>query len=174
MSIWHDKLENSKKRLLVISGGQRGSDQGGLAAAVDMGLPTGGYVPKGWITLNGPMPELSKLGLIEHKSPKYSPRTYSNVKESDGTIRLAYDFTSPGERCTLKAINFYEKPYFDVDLRDPTFIFDITKWIDDNNIRVLNVAGNAGKLKIDGTKIFTVVRSYLSNVLRAYSDKEFK
>lgn len=170
MSIWHDKLKSSGKKLLVISGGQRGVDQAGLAAAVDMGLPTGGWAPHGWKTLNGSMPSLSKLGLIEHKSDKYPPRTYSNVKDSDGTIRLAHDFTTPGERCTKKAIDFYSKPHYDIDLKDPDFIFDVIDWIDDNNIKVLNVAGNAGKLKIEGTKIFISARKYLSCVFRAYKD----
>jgi len=137
-------------------------------AARDCGLSTGGTAPKGYLTLNGPLPSLSKLGLVEHKSPKYPPRTYTNIKESDGTIRLAYNFNSPGERCTLKAIQFYKKPYFDVDLSDPAFIFDVTKWIDDNQIKVLNVAGNAGKTRAEGSKIFTEVRNYLQKVFRAY------
>jgi len=170
MSIWHDKLKESEKKIICISGGQRGSDSGGLAAARDRGLPTGGYVPLGWITLNGPMPDLAKLGCIEHTSSKYSPRTYSNVKESDGTIRLAFDFSTPGEICTKKAIDFYSKPSFDIDLNDPAFIFDVIAWIDKNNIKVLNCAGNAGKTKADGSAIFKQVRSYLGAVLRAYSE----
>jgi len=152
----------------VISGGQRGADQGGLAAAKDMGLLTGGWVPYGWVTQNGPMPQLAKLGCVEHKSPKYPPRTYANVKEADGTIRLANDFNSYGERCTLKAIGYYEKPYFDIDLADPPFIFDVTDWIDKHNIHVLNVAGNAGKTKAEASIIFQQVRQYLGAVFRAY------
>jgi len=41
------------------------------------------------------------------------------VRESDGTIRLAFDFTSRGEKCTLTAIKDYGKPYIDVDLSNP-------------------------------------------------------
>ena len=152
----------------VFSGGQRGADQAGLAAAKDNGLITGGWIPKGWITLNGAMPALSKLGCLEHNSSKYSPRTYQNVKDSDGTIRLAYSFTSPGERCTKKAIGYYEKPSFDVDLKDPPFLFDIIDWIDQNDIKILNVAGNAGHSKEEGTRIFQEVRHYLKAVFRAY------
>jgi hypothetical protein len=152
----------------VISGGQRGSDQGGLAAAKDNGLATGGWAPKGWITQNGPNPLLAKLGLKEHGSSKYPPRTYANVKDSDGTIRLAKDFNSPGEVCTLKAINFYNKPWLDIDLSDLTFIFDVTDWIDKNGIKVLNVAGNAGKTNEEGTLIFQTVRQYLGCIFRHY------
>jgi len=152
----------------VISGGQRGADQGGLAAAHDMGLETGGWAPLGWITLNGAMPSLETLGLHQHNSPKYPPRTYANVKDSDGTIRLAYDFNSSGERCTFKAISYYEKPYFDVDLNDTPFVFDVTDWIDKHEIVVLNVAGNAGATKAQGSKIFSEVRDYLNCIFRAY------
>lgn len=150
----------------VISGGQRGADQAGLAAARDLGLETGGWVPKGWITLNGANPTLAKLGCVEHTSSKYAPRTYSNVKDSDGTIRLAYDFGTPGELCTLKAIEFYNKPHFDIDLKDPIFFMNVFDWIEKNNILVLNVAGNAGKTKEEGTKIFQEVRSYMKSVFK--------
>ena len=129
---------------------------------------TGGWVPKGWITLNGANPTLAKLGCVEHTSSKYAPRTYANVRDSDGTIRLAYDFGTPGELCTLKAIEFYNKPHIDIDLKDTTFIFDVTKWIDDNKIVVLNVAGAAGKTKEEGTLIFQQVREYLGCIFRAY------
>jgi len=150
----------------VVSGGQRGADQGGLAAAKDMGLETGGWVPKGWITLNGSNPTLSKLGLMEHSSSKYPPRTYSNVKDSDGTIRLAYDFGTPGELCTLKAIEFYNKPHFDIDLKDMPSVIEVFDWIDTNQIKILNIAGNAGKTKDEGTFIFNQVREYLNKVFK--------
>jgi len=155
----------------IWSGGQRGADQGGLAAAQDMGLKTGGWIPHGFLTLNGEIPDLANLGLKEHKSSKYSPRTFTNVKETDGTIRLAYDFNSRGEVCTLNAIQQYDKPYYDVDLNDPDFIFDVTDWIVQNNIKVLNVAGNAGKTREQGTQIFKVVRAYLKCVFRFFTQK---
>lgn len=166
MGIWHDKLKESGKKLLCISGGQRGADSAGLAAAYDCGLPTGGTAPKGWITLNGPNPTLVKLGLIESTSPKYPPRTYDNCKLSDGTIRLAFDFTTPGEVCTLKAITFYEKPYLDINLKDMPSVIEVFDWMDKNQIKVLNIAGNAGKTKEEGTFIFQTVRSYLNKVFK--------
>ena len=142
---------------------------GGLAAAHSCGLATWGYAPKGYLTQNGPEPRLASLGVIEHKSSKYSPRTYANVKDSDGTIRLAYNFNSPGERCTFKAIGYYEKPYFDINLSEELpFVFEVNDWIEQNGIVVLNVAGNAGATKSEGTQIFNIVREYLMKVFRAY------
>lgn len=166
--------QNKGGKLTVFSGGQRlcGADQGGLAAARDRGLKTGGWAPKGWRTQNGTEPRLKLLGLKEHKSWNYAPRTFSNVKDTDGTIRLAYNFNSPGESLTLKAINQYKKPYYDVDLSDPDFIFEVVKWIDDNKIERLNVAGNAGATAEEGNKIFQEVRNYLSKVFRAFEVKD--
>jgi len=152
----------------VCSGGQRGADQGGLAAAQDMGLETGGWIPKGFLTLNGEMPWLAELNIKEHPSSKYPPRTFLNVKETDATIRLAYNFQTPGELCTLKAIQQYKKPYYDINLYEPDFIFDVIKWIERNNIVTLNVAGNAGSSQYEGTKIFKAVRRYLKCVFRAF------
>lgn len=158
------------KLIEVHSGGQYGADIAGLAAARDMGIKTGGWAPKGWKTRYGPRPELCKLGLIEHTSSRYQPRTYANVRDTQATIILAYDFNSPGTICTKKAINFYNKPSFDCDLNDLPFLFDVVEWIDKNKIEVLNVAGNCGKTKIQSSKIFQVSRKYLSCVFRAYKE----
>lgn len=153
----------------VISGGQVGADQGGLAAARDLGIETGGWAPKGWRTKHGPRPELAILGLKEHSSYYYPPRTYTNARDSDGTIRLAYDFSTAGELCTLKAIKQYDKPYRDIDLAEPDLCFDIADWILENEIKVLNVAGNAGQDRKEAAKIFALVRRYLTAVFKACS-----
>jgi hypothetical protein len=128
----------------VISGGQTGADQAGLAVAKRFRLETGGTMPKGFKTLNGNRPEMAVVyGLTEHESDNYVPRTYKNVLDSDGTVRLAGNFESSGEICTLKAIQKYGKPYFDVDLTDLPPVEGFVNWLLENNIEVLNVAGNA-------------------------------
>lgn len=127
----------------VVSGGQTGADEGGLIAAKKAGLETGGYVPKGFITEYGPNPDLGRTyGLVETVSSNYVPRTYANAKLGDGTIRFATDFTSRGEIVTLDGIAKYNKPYIDVHVSNPCPISDVVRWIKDNNIEVLNVAGN--------------------------------
>jgi len=107
-----------------------------------MGLETGGWVPLGYLTEVGPDPALKQFGLLETKTDKYPPRTEANVRDSDGTIRFAVSFTTAGERCTLKAIRWCGKPYFDVDLRKPPPIEAACEWIVQNKINILNVAGN--------------------------------
>ena len=45
----------------IISGGQTGADQAGWRAARACGIPTGGAMPKGFLTEDGPRPEFAGL-----------------------------------------------------------------------------------------------------------------
>ena len=159
----------------IISGGQYGADQAGLRVAMDLGLKTGGMVPHGWKTKFGSRPQLSKLGLIEHPtSDSYVPRTKWNVKNSDATIRFAYNHMSPGEVCTYKAIKQYDKPYFDVDLHDiesgiNLYFVDVVKFLFDHNVEVLNVAGNCGATKDRAKVIYNLTRKALTTYVKIYN-----
>jgi hypothetical protein len=135
----------------VISGGQTGADQGGLIAAGRCSLLTGGTMPKGFLTQDGPNPDLAeRFGLQEHKSPTYPPRTFKNVADADATVRIAVDFNTAGEKLTLHAIKRLEKKYYDV-LIIPGRKFNraevraFTEWLVANGVVTLNVAGNSNK-----------------------------
>jgi hypothetical protein len=131
----------------VISGGQIGADIAGVRAAHKLGIATGGCMPKGFKTKAGARPEFAEAyGMIEHESDQYPPRTEWNVQNSDGTIRCAFNFNSPGELCTLKFLKKHNKPYLDIraaDLCDDDSIRKACIWARLNKISVLNVAGNA-------------------------------
>jgi len=148
----------------IKSGGQSGADVAGLATAKKFGISTTGLMPKGWITTAGPRPEYAQLyNMQEHTSTNYVPRTYENARDSDGTIRLAFNFKSPGEICTLKAITQYQKPYIDVDLNNPRPHQEVVDWILNNKIETLNVAGNAERT-YGGTNAAT--SEYLTEVFK--------
>jgi len=149
----------------IISGGQWGVDVGGLAAAVDLKIPTGGIAPLGYRTIYGKNPKLKKLGLIESTSSNYRIRTFENVKLSDGTIRFAYDFSSPGEKCTLDAIKIFKKPHHDIHLNKIPEPKVTIEWLKNYNIKILNIAGNTGHNKKESEEIFNLVRNYLKLVL---------
>lgn len=134
----------------VISGGQIGADVAGLDAAECSGIPTGGHMPKGFRTIDGPAPQIAeRYGLEEAATSDYPSRTRLNVLNSDGTIRLALNWSSPGERRTLAEIKCAGKPHFDVDLdgligvKLEEKVSDAKAWVSEHDIRVLNVAGNA-------------------------------
>lgn len=57
----------------VISGGQTGADRGGLDAAIDLGLPHGGFCPKGRRAEDGVIP--GRYQLEETESADYTERT---------------------------------------------------------------------------------------------------
>ena len=80
----------------IISGGQTGADQGGLEAAEKLSLSTGGKMPRGFKTEDGPDPKLaSRFGLGELASAEYPPRTRYNVVDSDGTVIFGRDHQIP-------------------------------------------------------------------------------
>ena len=45
----------------IISGGQTGADQAVLDIVIKLGLPHSGWIPKGRITEEGPLPDKYKL-----------------------------------------------------------------------------------------------------------------
>jgi len=126
----------------VISGGQNGTDQAALRAAKALGIPTGGWMPQGWKTLDGPRPDFAELYDMKECYAGYKARTEANVIDSDATLIFAADFKSPGEICTFRAIRRFQKPYFKVhpteDKMDEALAW--LAWVDGV---VLNVAGNS-------------------------------
>lgn len=147
----------------IHSGGQTGADEAGLFVGKRFGLKTGGMMPAGFKTQAGPRPEFAEMyGVKEHSSDKYPPRTYENVRDSDGTVRLGANFDTAGEVCTFKAITQYKKPHFDVDLSDPPPIMEFIGWLDFHDIGILNVAGNSERT-YPGCNRWAV--AYLSNAM---------
>jgi hypothetical protein len=56
----------------VITGGQSGADQAGWRAARAAGIPTGGFMPKGFLTEDGPRPEFAEeFGAVEMPTDSY-------------------------------------------------------------------------------------------------------
>ena len=140
----------------VISGAQIGADIAGLRAAKRCDIETGGWVPAEGRIKGGFLPEdaLIYYGLQPTNSPGYPMRTLNNVLDSQGTIRLAYNFESPGERLTLKYAHAAHRPVLDVLLqkvRDewmPCLTEEAAvKWLTHprRNIETINIAGNADR-----------------------------
>jgi hypothetical protein len=131
----------------VISGFQTGVDIAAIHAAKAAGIKTGGYIPKGYKTLDGPKPIYAKLyNAIEHSSANYGERTWDNIYSSDGTLRIATNFDTPGEKRTKNGIIHWEQPSFDVHVNLEIISNKedvIIQWIKANQIKVLNVAGNS-------------------------------
>jgi hypothetical protein len=135
--------------LKIISGGQTGADMGGLLAARDLGLETGGAAPQGWWTEQGPKETLLRsFGLNEWIEPGYPARTSQNVIQSDGTL-LVGPYDSGGSAFTFAVAQEVKKPVFLLVYSAALHIqnFDLQveafrEWLERHQIQVLNVAGN--------------------------------
>src|SRR5512136_1042597 len=70
----------------IISGGQTGVDRAALDVALELGISSGGWCPKGRKAEDGPID--IRYPVRETTSANYSVRTGRNVRESDGTLVL--------------------------------------------------------------------------------------
>src|SRR4051812_35930033 len=147
--IWHkpgraDGGERGPVVERIVSGGQTGADQGGLEAAGRLGLATGGFMPKGYRTEDGPRPDLAaRHGLVEAETPAYPERTGRNVRLADGTVVFAAE-GSPGSRLTVGLCRRHGRPCLELprDLPAGAAAARLRSWLADNRVRTLNVAGS--------------------------------
>ena len=75
------------KKITVISGGQTGVDRGALDAAINLGIPHGGWCPKGRLAEDGKIS--SKYQLKETYSKMYAVRTRRNISLADATLIIS-------------------------------------------------------------------------------------
>jgi hypothetical protein len=131
----------------IVSGGQTGADQGGLLAARELGIETGGVAPHGWLTEDGPQEELLRsFGLAECEEEGYAARTRQNIALSDGTL-LVGAYESGGSKLTYEVAVQMNKPLFLITYPlnksdDERRINEFGRWLKDHKIRALNVAGH--------------------------------
>jgi Circularly permutated YpsA SLOG family len=146
----------------VVSGGQTGVDRAGLDAAINAGIPIGGYCPKGRRAEDGIIPE--RYPLIELESPESCYRTEKNVLESDGTLILNKGVLSEGTKLTLDYTVKYGKPSLVVQLDAEQNIepANVTRWIKGQYINVLNIAGPRESKQPEG--IYDEAAAYMERV----------
>lgn len=156
----------------VISGGQIGADLAGLQAAAELGIPTGGLMPRHFLTKTGRRPDIAlTYGLAEDTygpvgSSGYASWTWANVLAADATVVFAVDLRSRGTALTMRACRALYKPMFAVELyissgvaQYPQDAGAFRDWLGGHGVRTLNVAGNSLPA-IEG-----VVRGYLLRAL---------
>lgn len=102
----------------VVSAGQVGAEALALEAAKELGIPTGGWAPRGFLTAGGLRPELAELfGLRELESPGYRAALVRNVADCDAvlivrtagrpisdTVKVAADLAQEYKRPSVVAI----------------------------------------------------------------------
>ena len=123
----------------TLSGGQTGVDRAALDVALELGLPCGGWCPKGRRAEDGPLP--SHYPLRETPSEEYAQRTEWNVRDSDGTLVLTRGEPTGGTAQTIEIAAHLGKPCLLIDLEKQRSVLEVLNWTRQHKIRVLNVAG---------------------------------
>jgi hypothetical protein len=126
----------------IISGGQTGVDRAALDVAIRWNIPHGGWVPRGRLAEDGPLPE--KYGLKQMPTESYAARTQQNVIDSDGTLIIARGKLTGGTDLTREMALKHKKQLLGIDLTITDLAGAaslIASWIRMRRIAVLNVAG---------------------------------
>jgi hypothetical protein len=126
----------------IISGGQTGVDRAALDVAIKLGIPHGGWVPKGRLAEDGSLPEI--YALRETATSAYAERTEKNVVDSDGTLIISRGELTGGSEYTREMALKHGRPWLHIDLKRTAAFrsaVTVTEWLSANEIRVLNVAG---------------------------------
>ncbi len=126
----------------IISGGQSGADQAGWRAARTFGVLSGGWMPRGFLTEEGPHPEFAdQYGATELPADSVRDRTEQNVLAADATLWFGVTTTLRAQE-TVGACHRFAKPCMPVYPGASFEPCQVATWIAENKFGTLNVAGN--------------------------------
>jgi hypothetical protein len=148
----------------IISGAQTGVDRAALDAALELGLPHGGWVPKGRKAEDGIIPE--KYKMMEMPTERYAGRTERNILDSDGTLIISRGALTEGSDLTRQLAIKNARPWLHADLERigaTEAARTIRAWLKRQRISVLNVAGPRAS-KDPG--IYRLTRDILKRVIK--------
>jgi hypothetical protein len=148
--------------MMIISGGQTGADQAALDAAIALGIPHGGWLPKGRKTENGPLP--LRYELQELNSKRYRDRTEHNILAADGTLIFSFGPLTGGSALTEALAIRHNRPFLHIDFelieREEAAAL-VERWLGDNQIGVVNIAGSRAS---NEPRIYEAVYSLLTGL----------
>ena len=143
----------------IVSGGQTGVDRAALDAAIERGVQSGGWCPRGRLAEDGPVAD--RYPLRETPSADSTQRTEWNVRDSDGTLVLTFNAPKGGSALAIECALRTGKPFLVVDPgTSPAQI--VTEWMRREGVEVLNVAGPR---ESEEPGIYESARQFLKAVL---------
>ncbi len=129
--------------LTIWSGGQTGVDRAGWDAARVLGLPIGGWVPRGRLAEDGVVPPEYEP-VQETETADWGERTTANVRDSDATLILFRGELTGGTAFTHREAIRLGRPVLAVDLEAAPaseHVAQIREWLAAVAPARLNVAG---------------------------------
>jgi hypothetical protein len=129
-------------KLKIVTGGQTGVDRAALDAALEAGVPCGGWCPAGRAAEDGPIPARYPLAEAPEADPAF--RTRRNVADGDGTLIITHGAPDRGTRIAHATAGELGRAHLAVDLSktdQDTACAEVAAWIAEENIRTLNIAG---------------------------------
>lgn len=126
----------------IISGGQTGGDRAALDAATDLGIPYGGWCPRGRLAEDGVIHP--RYQLTETPSADAVQRTEWNVRDSDGTVIFSISpQLSGGSAKTEFFARQHGKPCLHISQESGgNYATEmLANFLSSNTIKILNVAG---------------------------------
>lgn len=139
--------EDTDARFIVISGGQTGADRAALDAAMEEGVPVGGWCPRGRRAEDGRIDD--QYPLRETPVSDVQQRTTWNVRDADATLVLTLGDTDSGTAFTVSEAQRLGRPVRVVNLDASGMqqeVAETVRWFEqrvdeEDGRRVLNVAG---------------------------------
>ncbi|MFQ5469944.1 MAG: putative molybdenum carrier protein [Gammaproteobacteria bacterium] len=123
----------------IVSGGQTGVDRAALDAAIQQGVPIGGWCPEGRLADDGPID--NRYPLQEVADTDHTVRTEFNVRDSDGSLMIYRDKLHGGTAYALEMAKRMAKPVMAVNLDDSPDPKELIKWIKQNELKTLHIGG---------------------------------
>jgi hypothetical protein len=156
----------------IISGGQTGADRAALDVALKLGIPHGGWIPKGRKAEDGTLPKIYRLN--EMPTDSYEARTEKNVQNSDGTLIIARGKLTGGSDYTRQMTLKHKKQLLGIDLSlighfDAASL--VASWIRMQHVKILNVAGPRAS---EDSQIYSDVVIILEQVVQILTDEDKK
>ena len=146
----------------IISGGQTGADRAALDAAIALGIPHGGWLPRGRKAEDGPVPECYNLRELAYKN--YRDRTKKNILDSDGTLIVSHGPLTGGSALTEALAIRHNRPCLHLNMADISpdeAGVALERWLKKYSIATLNVAGPRASGE---PRIYDMVKTLLLNL----------
>jgi hypothetical protein len=149
----------------LVSGGQTGADRAALDVALALGIPHGGWVPRGRRAEDGPLDH--RYRVRETPSADPAQRTAWNVRDSDATLILSRGPLAGGSALTRRLALESGCPLLHLDLArldTAAAAGALADWLAGLVVATLNVAGPRAS---EDPGIYAAAYALLSAVLAA-------